>query len=585
MTTSLPSLNTLYSYIYTDDRKGLDILTDDGLIRMLNDLRAVNIDIDFPKIVVVGTQSSGKSTLLNAIMNKNILPTGKNMVTRTPLDIRMIKSEKEEKIEINNICFKYNDYRGIGDEIENITNKLLGHNKSVGNKPIIINVYNKKINNLSLIDLPGLTMVACTDKGQPENIKEKIRDLISYYIKQENTIILAVMTARSDLEADIGLDMIKECDKKGERTLGVITKVDLMNTGCDMTEYLENNISKDLQLNYGYHIIMNKKDVNEIDYFIKHPIYSNEKYKHQLGINELTNKIKKILVDKINKEMPNIKKKLINLNFENNKKLELYGTSPPVNINERKMYIQTQINKINNIVMGALNERGFYINAGSQLKNEFIKFRKEIMDHELNRNYILLKEGINRAIMNYDGNHMSYSISPIEILEYCIQNDKLIEEYLPFGVKCVENIQEVLYILINEVLLTTNIINRFPKFYEFIKTKYYKKIKELGEITIKKIDEIVNTEVGYIWSDDKDFIDELKNKEEMEKIISFYMITFIKTFQNLVPKFIMHNMISKIKIPSIEYDDTLLEEKEDIEINRKESLIIRDTLNSLLNKI
>ena len=53
-------------------------------------------------------------------------------------------------------------------------------------------------------------MIACTDKGQPKNIKDKIREMIGNYIKPKKTIILAIMPARTDIEADIALDLIKE---------------------------------------------------------------------------------------------------------------------------------------------------------------------------------------------------------------------------------------------------------------------------------------------------------------------------------------------------------------------------------------
>ena len=95
-------------------------------------------------------------------------------------------------------------------------------------------------------------MVACTDKGQPKDIKTKIRNLITKYIAQKNNIILSVMSAREDLEADIALDLCKEFDPKGERTIGILTKIDLMNTGNNVENYLTGNISKDLTLKYGY---------------------------------------------------------------------------------------------------------------------------------------------------------------------------------------------------------------------------------------------------------------------------------------------------------------------------------------------
>ena len=101
-------------------------------------------------------------------------------------------------------------------------------------------------------------MVACTDKGQPKDIKDKIRHLVGSYINHKNTIILAVMPARTDLEADIALDLIKQYDPKGIRTIGILTKVDLMNDNTDIVKYLENNVSKDLQLKYGYYAVRNR---------------------------------------------------------------------------------------------------------------------------------------------------------------------------------------------------------------------------------------------------------------------------------------------------------------------------------------
>ena len=95
-------------------------------------------------------------------------------------------------------------------------------------KPIYLRIQSPNVPNLSLVDLPGLTMVAGTDKGQPKDIKDQIRKMVGDYIQPSKTIILAIMKARNDIEADIALDLIKEYDPKGERTVGILTKLDLM---------------------------------------------------------------------------------------------------------------------------------------------------------------------------------------------------------------------------------------------------------------------------------------------------------------------------------------------------------------------
>ena len=142
--------------------------------------------------------------------------------------------------------------------IKQLTNQYAGNDMNITDSPIYLRIYSPNIPNLSLVDLPGLTMVACTDKGQPKDIKERIRNLIGTYIKNKSSLIMAVMPARTDIEADIALDLIKEYDPRCERTVGILTKIDLMNEGTDITHLLENKVSKDLQLGHGYYAIKNR---------------------------------------------------------------------------------------------------------------------------------------------------------------------------------------------------------------------------------------------------------------------------------------------------------------------------------------
>ena len=129
---------------------------------------------------------------------------------------------------------------------------------------------------------------------------------------------MAVIQARPDIEADLGLDLIKEYDPSGSRTIGVLTKVDLMNTNNDISDYLKNQISSDLKLKYGYFAIRNKGKSEsdtipqildaERQYFATHSIYSRleSKYKTQLGIGNLSNYISGVLVDHITNSLPSL---------------------------------------------------------------------------------------------------------------------------------------------------------------------------------------------------------------------------------------------------------------------------------------
>ena len=225
------------------------------------------------------------------------------MVTRTPLHLELIPEQS-----LNHNFAEFGLYRGnkwivlkklkftlpsplfeekqaILKEITNQTIEIVGNNYNISHRPIYLKIYAKNIPNLTLIDLPGLTMVAQTDKGQPKDIKDKIKQLVGNYINHSQTIILAVMPARTDIEADIALDLIKQFDPNGSRTIGILTKVDLMNENTDVVDYLQNNVSKDLQLHYGYYAVRNRtpKEAKtftirqafqkEQEFFKNHPSY------------------------------------------------------------------------------------------------------------------------------------------------------------------------------------------------------------------------------------------------------------------------------------------------------------------------
>lgn len=92
--------------------------------------------------------------------------------------------------------------------------------------------------NLTLIDLPGTTKVAVGD--QPPDIERQIRNMILEFIQKDSCLILAVTPANTDIANSDALKLAKEVDPQGLRTLGVLTKLDLMDHGTDAKEILEN---------------------------------------------------------------------------------------------------------------------------------------------------------------------------------------------------------------------------------------------------------------------------------------------------------------------------------------------------------
>ncbi|XP_029455891.1 dynamin-1-like protein isoform X2 [Rhinatrema bivittatum] len=229
----------------------------EALIPVINKLQdvfnTVGADIiQLPQIVVVGTQSSGKSSVLESLVGRDLLPRGTGVVTRRPLILQLVHVSAEDRqktigdengIEadewgkfLHTKNKMYTDFDEIRQEIENETERISGNNKGISPEPIHLKIYSPNVVNLTLVDLPGMTKVPVGD--QPKDIELQIRELILRYISNPNSIILAVTAANTDMATSEALKISREVDPDGRRTLAVITKLDLMDAGTDAMDVL-----------------------------------------------------------------------------------------------------------------------------------------------------------------------------------------------------------------------------------------------------------------------------------------------------------------------------------------------------------
>lgn len=192
-----------------------------------------------PAIAVVGGQSSGKSSVLESIVGKDFLPRGSGIVTRRPLVLQLHKvDENREWGEFMHLPRKkFTDFAAVRKEIADETDRETGRSKQISSVPIHLSIYSPNVVNLTLVDLPGLTKVAV--EGQSDTIVQDIENMVRAFIEKPNCIILAVSPANQDLATSDAIKISREVDPKGERTFGVLTKVDLMDKGTDAVEILE----------------------------------------------------------------------------------------------------------------------------------------------------------------------------------------------------------------------------------------------------------------------------------------------------------------------------------------------------------
>lgn len=134
-----------------------------------------------------------------------------------------------------------------------MTDKIAGKTKNIVDKPIVLTVYSHTCPDLTMIDLPGITRIPI--EGQDKNIEQITRGMAHRYVNDPRTIILCVLPANADMTTSDGLAMAREVDSKGIRTIGVITKIDIMDKGTSAKRMLE---GKDVALRLGFIGIKNR---------------------------------------------------------------------------------------------------------------------------------------------------------------------------------------------------------------------------------------------------------------------------------------------------------------------------------------
>ncbi|XP_047979602.1 phragmoplastin DRP1E-like isoform X2 [Salvia hispanica] len=184
--------------------------------------------------------SSGKSSVLESIVGRDFLPRGSGIVTRRPLVLQLQKTEdgQQEYAEFGHLPRrKFSDFASVRKEIQDETDRITGKTKQISPVPIHLSIYSPNVVNLTLIDLPGLTKVAV--EGQAESIVEDIENMVRSYVEKPNCIILAITPANQDIATSDAIKLAREVDPSGDRTFGVLTKLDLMDKGTNAVDVLE----------------------------------------------------------------------------------------------------------------------------------------------------------------------------------------------------------------------------------------------------------------------------------------------------------------------------------------------------------
>uniref|UniRef100_UPI00398E690E interferon-induced GTP-binding protein Mx1-like n=1 Tax=Pristiophorus japonicus TaxID=55135 RepID=UPI00398E690E len=327
-------------------------------IDLIDSLRALGVDQDLslPAIAVIGDQSSGKSSVLEALSGI-ALPRGSGIVTRCPLELKLKKAKVANvwkgRISYKNYMKDLSNPSEVDKEIVKAQNTMAGKDLGICSELISLEVESSSAPDLTLIDLPGIARVAVGN--QPHDIGEQIKQLISSYINEDKTINLVVIPCNVDLATTEALKMAQEADPSGERTVGILTKPDLVDKGTEesILKIMRNEV---VALNKGYMLVKcrGQQEINEqltlVEALEREKAFfkRNEYFRTLLeekvaSIQCVAARLTTELVNQIRKTLPTIESEVRCKIAETSRELEMLGSGVPDASDDKMPYLIDKI--------------------------------------------------------------------------------------------------------------------------------------------------------------------------------------------------------------------------------------------------
>ncbi|VDM91597.1 unnamed protein product, partial [Onchocerca ochengi] len=370
-----------------------------------------------------------------------------------------------------------------------------------------------KVLNLTLIDLPGLTKVPVGD--QPADIEHQIREMLLTYISRETCLILAVTPANSDLATSDALKLAREVDPQGLRTIGVLTKLDLMDEGTDARDILENRLFPLRRgyvgvVNRGQKDIVGKKDIRaaldaERKFFISHPSYRH--LADRLGTPYLQRTLNQQLTNHIKDTLPalrdSLQKKLYALEKDVNEYKNFQPNDPSRKTKALMQMVQTFTTDIERSVEGSSSKAVSTneLSGGARINRIFHeRFPFEIVKMEIDEKE--MRREIQIAIRNIHGIRVGL-FTPDMAFEAIVK--KQIERLKEPSLKCVDLVVNELAAVVRQC---AECVARYPRLRDEIERIVTTNMREKEQSAKYHISMLVDYELAYMNTNHEDFIGE-----------------------------------------------------------------------------
>lgn len=550
-----------------------------SLVDRLRDFKLDNY-ISLPRITVLGEQSAGKSSILEAVVGMNFLPRGSGVVTRRPLELRL----KKVNVPVPYFIFardfpnkKITSQEEVCKTIEQLTDKVAGTEKFISAEPIVLEVYSPTVPDLSLVDLPGITRIPIGK--QPANIEEITKGLIRQYCDSPDSLILCVIPANIDITTSDALLFARQLDPSGSRTLGVLTKIDLMDEGVDCVKVLTN---QEVQLTHGFVGIKgrNQREVNErktvkdaiqaeLNYFYRHPVYSTLP-SELLGTSSLIGRVSKILYEMVQTALPRIQREILERKKKAKDAMDNLGENFP-DSDEKKMELVFKLVRNFKESFDQDIAGKYFFEGTSSLKSKVQRKRGETVTYQLNQLFADLYQDymgkdfrvtaeysdayIQNAMDTYQGDSMPGFQSFDSFLFLITPKLGMLKSPI---YQVLEEAKNILETKGSELL--DDLLKKYPKLLGEVKDTFLKVLNATKIKTQKILDNIVRCEENYLFTNNPQMLEGavIKNKNmkttavnlmvtELRFRIDAYFNITVRNIRNTVPKIVGVFLLKKLR--------------------------------------
>ncbi|GAA6042563.1 hypothetical protein JCM8097_003131 [Rhodosporidiobolus ruineniae] len=495
--------------------------------------------VDLPQIVVVGSQSAGKSSVLETIVGRDFLPRGQGIVTRRPLVLQLVHTpaplssqspsppanpnfstlpgagaEADKPLEYGeflHIDKRFYDFGEIRKEIENETLRVAGGNKGISRLPIHLKIYSPNVLNLTLVDLPGLTKIPVGD--QPTDIERQIRNLVLDYVSKPNCVILAISPANVDLANSEALKLARAVDPQGRRTIGVLTKLDLMDAGTNALDILTGRVYP-LKLGFIGVVGRSQQDINaqkpmdeqmrtEEEFFRNHPGYRN--IAHRCGTKFLAKTLNQVLMNHIRDKLPDMKARLNTLMGQTQQELTAFGDSAFAGEAHRGTLILQLMTQFVRDFVASIDGTSLEVSTKELCGGARIYYIfHDVFGHALqsiNPTTNLTVQDIRTAIRNSTGPRPSLFV-PEAAFDLLIKPQiRLLE---PPSLRCVELVYEELMKICHNC--TSAELQRYPRLHAQLIEVVSELLRERLGPTSEYVQSLIQIQAAYINTNHPDFV-------------------------------------------------------------------------------